>query len=69
MLALFLGGGAAWPMDERRKRLAMGARLLPKLEPGGEDARAWLRPISPWRGNAPAAKRAPVPVSHQEGRT
>lgn len=39
MLALFLGGGAALADGRAAEAASLWERLLPKLEPGGEDAR------------------------------
>jgi cytochrome c-type biogenesis protein CcmH len=39
MLALFLGGGDAFAGDRFAEAAALWERLLPQLEPGGEDAR------------------------------
>jgi cytochrome c-type biogenesis protein CcmH len=39
MLALFLGGGDAFSSEQYAQAAALWERLLPQLEPGGEDAR------------------------------
>lgn len=66
MLALFLGGGAAFEGGRYAEAVALWQRLLPNLEPGGEDARMVEASIAQARersggGGRPAIGRGDVP--------
>lgn len=66
MLALFLGGGEAFDGGRYAEAVALWQRLLPNLEPGGEDARmveasiAQARERSGGGGGRPAIARGDV---------
>jgi len=65
MLALFLGGGDAFAGGRHAEAVALWERLLPQLEPGGEDARMVEANIARARerggvAKAPAGSRGPA---------
>jgi cytochrome c-type biogenesis protein CcmH len=65
MLALFLGGGEAFAGGRYPEAIALWQRLLPNLEPGGEDARMVEASIAQARersggGSRPAIARGDV---------
>lgn len=64
MLALFLGGGDAFDSRRYAEAVALWEKLLPKLEPGGEDARMIEASIAMARersgGKMPAVSKADI---------
>jgi cytochrome c-type biogenesis protein CcmH len=71
MLALFLGGGDAFAREQYAESVALWERLLPQLEPGGEDARmiesnlAKARERSGARAGRPATAQRADPGGNQ----
>jgi cytochrome c-type biogenesis protein CcmH len=58
MLALFMGGGEAFDSGRFAEAATLWERLLPQLEPGGEDARMVESSIAQARQRSGAAPRA-----------
>jgi cytochrome c-type biogenesis protein CcmH len=58
MLALFLGGGDAFDSGRNAEAAGLWERLLPQLEPGGEDAQMVEASIARARGRSGASRPA-----------
>jgi cytochrome c-type biogenesis protein CcmH len=61
MLALFMGGGEAFDGGRYAEAATLWERLLPQLEPGGEDARMVETSIAQARQRSGAAPRTAAP--------